>query len=89
MCKFHTLIQFSPNLSVKNFIANSILFVLYYFCQNSFKMAETTKKSTALYWVLFFLSIAAFFGVYAVGGGYCSMVLPFVCTFFALAMDLM
>jgi hypothetical protein len=52
-------------------------------------MAETTKKSTALYWVLFFASIVAFFVVYKLGGGYCSMVLPFICTFFALAMDLM
>jgi hypothetical protein len=52
-------------------------------------MAETTKKSTAIYWILFFLSVAAFFIVYKVGGGYCSMVLPFVCTFFAKAMDLM
>jgi len=50
---------------------------------------ENTKKSTALYWVLFFLSIATFFGVYSIGGGYCSMILPFNVTFFAMAMDLM
>jgi hypothetical protein len=50
---------------------------------------ETTKKSRGLYWVLFFLSIAAFFWVYSIGGGYCSMVLPFNVTFFAMAMDLM
>jgi hypothetical protein len=50
---------------------------------------ETTKKSTGLYWILFFLSVAAFCLVYAVGGGYCSMVLPFVVTFFAKALDLM
>jgi len=47
------------------------------------------KRSTALYWLLFFVSVAAFFGVYAIGGGYCSMVLPFNVTFFALALDLM
>jgi len=52
-------------------------------------MAETTKKSTGLYWLLFFASIAAFFFVYHIGGGYCSMVLPFICTFFAKALDLM
>ena len=40
-------------------------------------MEETTKKYTALYWLLFFASIAAFIIVYKVGGGYCSMVLPF------------
>lgn len=50
---------------------------------------ETSKKSTAIYWVLFFISVAAFFYVYKIGGGYCSMVLPFNTTFFAKAMDLM
>lgn len=49
----------------------------------------TTKKYTALYWVLFFVSVGVFFLVYAVGGGYCSMILPFNVTFFALALDLM
>ncbi len=55
----------------------------------TFLQMESAKKSTGLYWVLFFASVAAFFLVYAVGGGYCSMVLPFVCTFFAKALDLM
>lgn len=49
----------------------------------------TSKKSTALYWILFFVSVIAFFGVYKIGGGYCSMVLPFNTTFFAKALDLM
>jgi|GEM_PF-5987744 len=31
------------------------------------------KRSRAIYWLLFFVSVAAFFGVYAIGGGYCSM----------------
>ena len=52
-------------------------------------MITTKKRSTGLYWILFLISIAAFFGVYAIGGGYCSMVLPFNVTFFALALDLM
>lgn len=50
---------------------------------------ETTKKSTGKYWVMFVLSVAAFFAVYVVAGGYCSMVLPFVVTSFAAALDLM
>jgi hypothetical protein len=50
---------------------------------------EMKKKSRSIFWVLFFASVAAFFGVYAIGGGYCSMVLPFNVTFFAMAMDLM
>ena len=52
-------------------------------------METTSKKSRGIYWIAFFASIVAFFGVYAVGGGYCSMVLPFVVTSFAMAMDLM
>ncbi|HMJ46513.1 MAG TPA: hypothetical protein VK498_04245 [Ferruginibacter sp.] len=50
---------------------------------------ETSRKSSALYWILFLVSVAAFFGVYAVAGGYCSLVLPFNVTFLALALDLM
>ncbi|MBC7937585.1 MAG: hypothetical protein H7Y86_19730 [Rhizobacter sp.] len=50
---------------------------------------ETVKKSTGLYWILFFVSIAASVIVYKIGGGYSSMVLPFNVTFFAKAMDLM
>jgi len=50
---------------------------------------ETVKKSRGLYWILFLASIAVFFGVYAVAGGYCSMILPFNITFLAMALDLM
>jgi hypothetical protein len=57
------------------------------FVKNCKKM-ESSKKSTALYWILFFVSVAAFFFVYSIGGGYCSMVLPFNVTFFAKALDL-
>ena len=60
-----------------------------YFCQNLLIIMESTKKSTTLYWVGFFASVAAFFYVYKIGGGYCSMVLPFNCTFFAKAMNLL
>ena len=50
---------------------------------------ETTKKSKGIYWIAFMVSLVAFFGVYAIGGGYCSMVLPFVVTSFAMALDLL
>ncbi|MEO7445795.1 MAG: hypothetical protein ABIT96_05530 [Ferruginibacter sp.] len=50
---------------------------------------DTTKKRTGLYWILFLVSVAVFFGVFAVAGGYCSMILPFNVTFLALALDLM
>lgn len=55
-----------------------------------FYMETTTKKNKGLYWVLFLLSVAAFFGVYySPLGAYCSMVLPFNTTFFAKALDLL
>ncbi len=51
---------------------------------------ETTKKKTGLYWVLFLISVVAFFAVlWSPIGAYCSMVLPFNTTFFAKALDLM
>ncbi len=51
-------------------------------------MTVVKRKISLLYWVLFLLSVVAFFGVYAVAGGYCSMVLPFNVTFISLALDL-
>jgi hypothetical protein len=50
---------------------------------------EATRKSTGLYWILFFVSVVAAVLVYMIGGGYCSLVLPFILTFFVKAMDLM
>ena len=52
-------------------------------------MQTAAKKSRTLYWIYFLLSVVAFFVVYAFAGGYCSMVLPFVVTTFAMALDLM
>lgn len=52
-------------------------------------METVAKKSKSLYWIIFFISVLAFFGVYAVAGGYCSLVLPFVVTSFAMALDLL
>lgn len=50
---------------------------------------ENTKKSTGLYWFLFLLSVVAFFGLYQVIGGVTILTLPFVCTYFAKALDIM
>jgi hypothetical protein len=50
---------------------------------------EKAKKSRGKYWVLFLLSVVGFFVAYHFGGGYCSLVLPFNVTFFAMALDLM
>ena len=60
-----------------------------YICKKTDQM-ETTKKRTGLYWILFLLSVVAFFAVLGSPiGSYCSMVLPFNTTFLAKAMDLM
>lgn len=50
---------------------------------------ENTKKATGLFWFLFIVSVIAFFGLYQVIGGVCILVLPFICTFFAKALDIM
>lgn len=59
------------------------------YLQKNKSFMTTNKRSTGLYWILFLLSVAVFFGVYAVAGGYCSMILPFNVTLLALALDLM
>lgn len=47
-------------------------------------------KSRLINWVLFFASVAAFFLLYFSDGGanYITVTLPFVCYFFAKAMDI-
>jgi len=50
---------------------------------------ENKKRPSGMYWLLFLASVAGFFWVYSIAGGYCSMVLPFNVTFLAMAMDLM
>jgi len=50
---------------------------------------ESTKKSTAVYWILFILSLVVTFAVTYYFGGYFTLVLPFNFTFFAKALDLM
>jgi len=50
---------------------------------------ENTKKGTGLYWILFILSVVAFYGLYQKIGGVSILVLPFNCTFFAKALNIM
>jgi hypothetical protein len=50
---------------------------------------ENTKKNAGLYWILFIVSVVAFIGLYQVVGGVSILVLPFNCTFFAKALDIM
>lgn len=50
---------------------------------------EQKKKNTGLYWVLFLLSTAAFLFAIEARFEYLTLILPFVCTFFVKAMDIM
>jgi len=52
-------------------------------------MTQQPKKNTGLYWVLFLISTASF--IWAVGAHfeYLTLILPFVCTFFVKALDIM
>jgi len=62
--------------------------ILLYLRTKYFEM-ENAKKSSGLYWVLFLISVGAFFGLYQIIGGVCILTLPFVCTWFAKALDIM
>lgn len=52
-------------------------------------MMDTTRKQTTLYWLLFFVSVIAFFLTLEFKGELVTLTLPFVCTFFAKAMDIL
>jgi hypothetical protein len=57
--------------------------------QKIFSMEQTKKKSSALYWVLFLLSVAAFFVMYySPLANYITATLPFICYYLVKAMDL-
>jgi len=68
-----------------------VLWLIKCFTLFSFKILymEDKKKSTGLYWLLFLISIGAFFGLYQIIGGVCILVLPFTCTWFAKALNIM
>lgn len=51
-------------------------------------MDTANKKSRGLYWLLFFLSVATFFLVYAFAGNFITVTLPFVVYFFAKSLDI-
>jgi hypothetical protein len=53
-----------------------------------FCLMEVRKKNKGLYWLLFFISTAALaFAIYA-HWPWLTLILPFVTTFFVLAMDI-
>ncbi len=49
---------------------------------------ETTKKSTGLAWIIFFLSTAAFFVAIYLHFSYLTLILPFMLTSFVKGMDI-
>jgi len=52
-------------------------------------MEQAKKKSSALYWLLFFISVAAFVLMYySPLANYITATLPFVCYYLVKAMDL-
>ncbi len=52
-------------------------------------MEQTQKKSTTLYWILFLVSVAAFFVMYySPFANYITATLPFICYYLVKAMDL-
>ncbi|HZE83485.1 MAG TPA: hypothetical protein VE035_04210 [Puia sp.] len=50
---------------------------------------EQQKKNTGLYWLLFLISTAGLVLAIASHFEYLTLILPFVCTFFVKAMDIM
>jgi hypothetical protein len=62
------------------------LFVLF---SRKFLQMDSARKQTTLYWILFFISVIAFFVVLQFKGEMVTLTLPFVCTFFAKAMDIL
>lgn len=49
---------------------------------------ERKKKNTGVYWVLFAISVAGFIWAVDTHFEYITMILPFGCTFFVKAMDI-
>lgn len=61
---------------------------VHYVCKN-FQHMEVKKKSRGLYWLIFFVStFALLFAIWS-HWPWLTLIIPFVCTSFVLAMDLM
>ena len=58
-----------------------------YFCQNFFIM-EKTKKNTGIWWLVFFASSAALGFAIFTQWEYVTLILPFLCTSFVKALDI-
>lgn len=75
----------------RKIVKNTHLFLSFsqlspYFCPKLYRMA--TGSSKMLYWIMFLASTAALLFAIATGWEYLTMIIPFVCTFFVKAMDI-
>jgi len=78
-----TLLSYFANFS---FVRSFALFSQKIFCMEH---QEQQKKNTKMYWLLFLISTAALIWAIAYPWEYLTMIIPFVCTFFVKAMDIM
>lgn len=62
--------------------------ILYPYLRKNYLHMEETKKSTGLYWLLFFLSTAIFVYLCMYHGDLLSAAIPFVCFFLVKALDI-
>ena len=61
--------------------------LLPYFCQK-FSHMEMQRRNKGLYWLLFFISVAVLILAIATHWPWLTLIMPFVFTFFVLAMDI-
>jgi hypothetical protein len=61
--------------------------VLPYFCKK-FSHMEMQRRNKGLYWLLFFISVAVLILAIATHWPWLTLIMPFVFTFFVLAMDI-
>lgn len=61
--------------------------ILPYFCEK-FLLMEIQRRNKGLYWILFFISVAVLILAVATHWPWLTLIMPFVFTFFVLAMDI-
>ena len=74
-----------PNSELKKYTLT--LRLCAYFCRK-FSHMEMQKRNKGLYWILFFISVAVLILTIATHWPWLTLVMPFVFTFFVLAMDI-
>lgn len=72
-------------------VLNSLLMYVnfHYFRSKIYETMETPRKSLGKYWMLFFASLVGAALIWIFIPQMITLSLPFICTFFAKAMDIM